>query len=81
MIDRLPQTPIDTPGNAALQSHAHPQDVVADNMLTTIEKRQILNEWAESARARRRAGDHTGEGGANMDLAEIERALNRLESI
>jgi hypothetical protein len=78
MIDRLPQTPIDTPGTIARQNHAHPQDVVGDDTLTTIEKRQILNEWAEQAKARKQETGEVARSGANWDLGEIEQALDSL---
>ncbi|MCT8973643.1 hypothetical protein [Microbaculum marinisediminis] len=78
MIDRLPQTPIDTPGNAAWGAYAHPMDVVGDTGLTKVEKRRILTEWAEDARALKRASGEGMSGGENANLAEIERALDTL---
>ncbi len=78
MIDRLPQTPIDTPGNAARGAYAHPQDVVGDSGLTTVEKRRILNEWAEDAKAAKPQSQAGTAGGELEHLAEIERALAAL---
>ncbi len=78
MIDRLPQTPIDTPGNAARGAYAHPEDVVGDPGLTTVEKRRILTEWAEDAKARKRESGESLSGGNGDSLTEIERALEML---
>ena len=78
MIDRLPQTPIDSPGNAAFGTYAHPNDVVGDERLTNVEKRRILTEWAQDAKALKRASGEGMSGGADTDLSEIERALDML---
>jgi hypothetical protein len=78
MIDRLPQTPIDTPGNAARGTYAHPMDVIGDPALSDVEKRRILTEWAEDARAEVRATGAGKTADADDNLAEIESALAQL---
>ncbi|MEJ8570045.1 hypothetical protein [Microbaculum marinum] len=78
MIDNMPQTPIDTSGNAARGTYAHPRDVVGDPALSNVEKRQILNEWAEAARAENRASGKGESDVADDDLEAIEQALQML---
>jgi|GEM_PF-3211329 len=74
MIDRLPQTPIDTPGERARGAFAHPQDVVAAPNLSTAEKRRILEEWSEESASDENAREH----GIAGTLNEIKRALAEL---